>query len=318
MRFLLTLGRRSLQEFFADNCSQTAAAISYYVLFSLFPLLIFLVGVLGLFLRDSQLQRDIINEVLDFVPLSEDEGRDQVTEAVRGVAGAGSSALGLFGLLGMAWSASSMFGVIRRAINTAFDLDYRRPPAQQKLLDLAMVPALGLFFLASIAATGFLRLVRQRSEDIPTLGDAADAAGLLWDAGSFLLPLVLSFAAFMLLYCIVPAARVRPRDVWPGALAAAVLFDVAKIGFSIYLEHFSSYDLVYGSLGAVASFLVWLYLGASIMLFGAEVASEYPRVRRGDYDRGPPGPRRSPAETLRAWARGLFATGPADEDTPGR
>ena len=122
----------------------------------------------------------------------------------------------------------------------------------------------------------------------------------------------------MLLYCIVPAARVRPRDVWPGALAAAVLFDVAKIGFSIYLEHFSSYDLVYGSLGAVASFLVWLYLGASIMLFGAEVASEYPRVRRGDYDRGPPGPRRSPAETLRAWARGLFATGPADEDTPGR
>ena len=318
MRFILTLARRSIEKFFDDNCTQMAAAISYYVLFSLFPLLIFLVGVLGLFLQDSQLQKDIVNNVLDFVPLSEDEGRDQVTEAVKGVAGVSSGALGLFGLLGMAWSASSMFGIIRRSLNKAYDLDYPRPLVQQKLLDLAMVPALGLFFLASIAATGFLRVVRQRSEDIPRLGDAADRAGLLWDAASFLVPLILSFAAFALLYWLVPAAKIRPRDVWPGALVAAVLFEIAKIAFSIYLEHFASYDLVYGSLGAVASFLVWIYLGANILLFGAEVASEYPRVRRGDYDQPPPGPGRPLAETIRAKVRGLFVLDREDEETPGR
>ena len=305
---MLTLGRRSLEEFFADNCTQMAAAISYYVLFSLFPLLIFLAGILGLFLQDSQLQRDIIDEVLDFVPLSEDKGRDQVTEAVEGVAGVGSGALGLFGLLGMAWSASSMFGVIRRSINAAFDLDYRRPLVQGKLLDLAMVPALGLFFLASIAATGFLRVVRQRSEDIPNLGDVADSAGPLWDVASFLLPLVISFTAFGLLYWIVPATNVPARNVWPGAVVAAVLFEVAKILFSIYLEHFSSYDLVYGSLGAVAAFLVWIYLSANIMLLGAEVAAEYPRVRRGDYDQTPPGPRRPLTESIRARVRSLFVS----------
>ena len=317
VRFVLTLGRRSLEEFFDDNCTQLAAAISYYVLLSLFPLLIFLVGILGFFLQNSQLQRDIINNVLDFIPLSEDKGRDQVTEAVKGVAGVGSGALGLFGLLGMAWSASSMFGIIRSSLNKAYDLDYRRPLVQQKLLDLAMVPALGLFFLASIAATGFLRVVRQRSGDIPHLGEFADKAGLLWDAASFLLPLALSFAAFMLLYWLVPAARIRPRDVWPGAFVAAVLFEIAKIGFSIYLEHFSSYDLVYGSLGAVATFLVWIYIGANIMLLGAEVAAEYPRVLRGDYPQPPPGPRRPLMETIRAKVRGLFVLDRDDEETPG-
>ena len=318
MRFILTLGRRSIEEFFDDNCTQMAAAISYYVLLSLFPLLIFLVGILGLFLQDSHLQRDVINNVLDFVPLSEDEGREQVTEAVKGVAGVSSGALGLFGLLGMAWSASSMFGIIRRSLNKTYDLDHHRPFVQQKLVDLAMVPAMGLFFFASIAATGFLRVVRQRSEDLPRLGDAADKAGLLWDAASFLLPLVVSFAAFMLLYWLVPAARIRPREVWPGALVAAFLFDTAKIGFSIYLEHFSSYDLVYGSLGAAATFLVWIYIAANIMLLGAEVAAEYPRVLRGDYDRSPPGPGRPLTETIRAKVRGLFVLDADDEKTPGR
>ncbi len=317
MRFLLTLSRRSVEEFFADSCTQMAAAISYYVLFSLFPLLIFLVGVLGLFLQDSQLQRDIIDAVLDFIPLSEDEGRGEVTEAVEGVAGVGSGALGLFGLVGMAWSGSNMFGIIRRSINTAYDLEYQRPLVQQKLLDLAMVAGMGAFFLVSIGATGFLRVVRQRSEDIPYLGDAAEQAGFAWDVTSFLIPLALSFLAFTFLYWVVPATKVRVRDVWLGALVAAFLFEVTKVGFSIYLENFSNYDLVYGSLGAVAAFLFWVYLAANILLLGAEVASEYPRVLRGDYAEARPAPARPLRETVRARLRGLFVHERKDEEPRG-
>jgi membrane protein len=314
VRFLLTLGRRSVEEFFDDNCSQMAAAISYYVLFSVFPLLIFLVGVLGLLLQDSQLQRDIIDAVLDFIPLSEDEGRDDVTEAVEGVAGVGSGALGLFGLIGMAWSASNMFGIIRRSINTAYDLDFHRPLVQQKLLDLGMVAGMGAFFLASIAATGFLRVVRQRSEDIPYLGDAAERAGFAWDAASFLVPLALSFIAFTVMYWVVPATKVRPRDVWLGALVAALMFETANFGFSIYLENFSNYGVVYGSLGAVVAFLFWVYLSANILLFGAEVAAEYPRVLRGDYEDVERPPSKPLWETVRAKARGLFVDERKDEE----
>jgi membrane protein len=317
VRFLLTLSRRSVEEFFADNCTQMAAAISYYVLFSLFPLLIFVVGVLGLFLQNSQLQKDIINAVLDFVPLSEDKGRDQVTEAVKGVAGVGSGALGLFGLIGMAWSGSNMFGIIRRSINTAYDLEYQRPLVQQKLLDLVMVAGMGAFFLVSVGATAFLRVVRQRSEDIPYLGDAAERAGFVWDITSFLIPLALSFLAFTFLYWIVPATKVRVRDVWLGALVAAFLFEATKVSFSIYLENFSNYDLVYGSLGAVAAFLFWVYLSANILLLGAEVASEYPRVLRGDYAEAKPAPARPLRETVRERVRGLFVHDRKDEETRG-
>jgi membrane protein len=314
VRFLLTLSRRSLEEFFADNCSQMAAAISYYVLFSLFPLLIFLVGVLGLFLQSSALQEDVIDAVLDNIPLSEEEGRSDVTEAVRGVAGVGSGALGVFGLIGMAWAGSNMFGIIRRSINTAYDLEYQRPLVQQKLLDLTMVAGMGVFFLASIAATGFLRLVRQRSEDIPYFGDVAEQAGFAWDAISFLIPLALSFLAFTFLYWVVPATKVRLRDVWLGALVAAVLFEVCKVGFAFYLQNFGNYDVVFGSLGAVAAFLFWIYLSANILLLGAEVASEYPRVLRGDYAEARPAPARPLRETVRARVRGLFIHERKDEE----
>jgi membrane protein len=286
----LLLSRRSVEEFFDDNCTQMAAAISYYVLFSLFPLLIFLVGVLGLFLQNSALQQDIIDGVLDLLPLSEDEGRGDVTEAVEGVAGVGSGVLGAFGLIGMAWSGSNMFGIIRRSINTAYDLEQQRPFVQQKLLDLTMVMGMGFFFLTSVVATTFLRSVRRFSGDIAVLGDIAESAGLAWDAASYLIPLGLSFVAFTVMYWVVPATKVRLRDAWLGALVAAVLFEIGKSGFAFYLENFGSYDVVYGSLGAVATFLFWIYISSIILLFGAEVASEFPRVLRGDYpeDEGKP------------------------------
>jgi membrane protein len=313
VRLLLTLSRRSVEEFFDDDCTQMAAAISYYVLFSLFPLLIFLVGVLGVLLQNSALQEDIIDAVLENIPLSEEEGRNDVTEAVRGVAGVGSGALGILGLIGMAWAGSNMFGIIRRSLNRAYDLDYQRPLVQQKLLDLTMVAGLGFFFMVSIGATVFLRVVRQRSQDIPYLGDAAEQAGLVWDITSILMPFGLSFLGFLVLYWVVPAANTRPRDVWPGALVAAVLFEIGKLGFTFYLQNFGNYDVVFGSLGAVAAFLFWVYVSANIMLLGAEVASEYPRVLRGDYAQARPPPARPLRETLRARLRGLFLQDRGDE-----
>ena len=306
LRFLAKLTRRSVQGFLAHNCSQMAAAISYYVLFSLFPLLIFLVGILGLFLRNQGLQQDIVNRVLDFIPLSEGEGRNTVTDAVKAVAGPGSGALGVLGLIGMVWSASSMFGAIHRSIDTIYGLEYRRPFVQQKLLDMAMAVGVGAFFLLSVGATAFLRTVREFSSDIAYFGDAAQQAGFIWDAASFLIPLVISFVAFLVLYWIVPDTATRLREVWPGALVAAILFEIAKVGLSIYLVNFSNYDIVFGSLGAVAAFLFGVYLSANVMLFGAEVACQYGRFLGGECAQEEKPPRRDLRETIRRTIRSLF------------
>ena len=115
LRRPLILAVRAVQAFGEDRCSHMAAAISYYALLSLFPLLILLVSLLGIFLRSSSLQKDLVNQVLDVLPLSQDKGADEVWQAVRAVASV-SVPLSLVGLLGSAWSASAMFGAIRSCL----------------------------------------------------------------------------------------------------------------------------------------------------------------------------------------------------------
>jgi membrane protein len=307
-RQILVLFYQSARGFGEDNCSQMAASISYYVLFSLFPLLIFSVGIASLFLKDdSGLQQDLIDFVLENIPLSQGEGRDEVTQSVRDIAGSSASAVGIIGLIGMAWAGSSMFSTISRSINIAFGLDVRRPVVRRKLLDLALVLGLTAFFFVSIAATTALRFVLAASNDVPVLGDT-EALGAGWTIASFFVPLLFSFVGFLVLYTVLPVADVHPRDTWFGALVGALLFEIAKLGFSFYVSNFSNFDVVFGSLGAVAAFLFWVYVSANTLLFGAEVAAEYPKVRGGYYDRpsdAPPKPKRTLREKVLAFLRRL-------------
>ncbi|MCH8815207.1 MAG: YihY/virulence factor BrkB family protein [Chloroflexi bacterium] len=306
--FLKTLTVESVREFGDDNCTQLAAAISYYVLFAIFPLAIFVTGAMGLLLQDTQLEEDIIEAIIDLMQVSEDGDRqNDIADAVRDISGSASGLLGIVGLIGAAWAGSNMFGVIRRSINIAYDLEYHRPVVQQKLLDLALVVSMGPFFLLSIASTALLRTSREFSENLGPLGDLAEQMGFLWDAGSLIIPFTLSFSAFFVLYWIVPNTRVKRRDVWLGALIAALLFELTKFGFSIYLETLGQSNAVFGALGGVAIFLFWVFISSNILLFGAEVAAEYPRVRRGDYDSGEnEGPSEPLLDRVRRSVRRLF------------
>jgi len=258
-----------------------AAAISYYALLSLFPLLILVVSVAGIFLRSNSLQQDLVDQILDVLPLTQSEGADDVTQAVRAIAGV-SIPLTIVGLVGLSWSASAMFGAIRSSLNTAWGNSGRRSFLRQKLLDFAMMAGFGAFFLLSIGSTAVLRVTQEASSDL--LGPLSGSSFFFWRAVSFLAPALLSLGAFAALYRFVPGAPAKMSGVWVGAAAATVLFELAKNGFSFYLANFGRYDLVYGSLGAVVTFLVGLYLSAAVLLLGAEVASEYPKVISGDYD----------------------------------
>jgi membrane protein len=287
---------RAVRAFFADNCSQRAAALSYYVLFSLFPLLILSVGILGLVIKDSKLQADIVDEVMQNIPLSQDKGRSDVTDALTAVTRDRSGAIGIFGLLGLAWSGSAVFGVLRSSLNAVFRVQAPRPPVIQRLVDLGIALSFAPLFVASIAATSVLRVARHTSEGLPLVGDLQHALGAGWWAASLFLPTLVSCAAFFLVYWLVPARRLQWRHLVPGAVLASVLFEAVKISFSVYLENFGNYDLVFGSLGAVVAFLFWVYLSANILLLGAEVAAETPYVVAGAYDKR--GPSTGPSRTL--------------------
>ena len=157
---------RAGTQFFANHAQKSAAAISYYVLFSMIPLLIFIVGTAGLVLGDdSQARQDIINEVTDSLPVSDPEGTQEVEDAVNGIHGTAGGVAGLVALVAAVWGASSMLGAVRYALNIAFDdVEWKRPFVPQKLMDLSLVLGIAVAFIASIGVSTALRLLANTSK----------------------------------------------------------------------------------------------------------------------------------------------------------
>ena len=283
-RDVRVLVRETVREFGADQCPQLAAGISYYVLFSIFPLALLFLAISGLVLANEGLREDLINNLFDALPLSEGEGREDLEGAIGGLT-TGISVAGLFSVVGLMWSASGMMGALRRALNQAWDTDYRRPFLHGKLLDFVMVMSLGVLVSLSVGTTIFLQVARRVSDDLSdALGPLGSGATLSLEVVAVTVPLLISFVTFMVVFKFVPSVKTRYRSIWPGALLAAVLFEGVKNGFAVYLRNFGNYDAVYGSLGTVVVFLFFVYISANIMLLGAEMAAEWPRVTHGYYD----------------------------------
>lgn len=274
--FLARLAERSLTSFFADECPHFAAAISFRVLFSLFPLVIVLTAVFGLVLRAAGIRASVVSAIVDAAPLSA-SGRASLRSLLES-ATSSLSTLGLVGIVGLLWAASGMMAAIRTSLNLAWGVRRQRPFLQGKLIDLALVLLAGVAVLVSLGATVAVRaLDRYASDSLARVG--LGGSGLTWLL-AIATPLALSFAPTLLLYATVPARRPRVRDVWPAALFVAAVFTLVENLFALYVEHFTSYDRVYGSLGAIVAFLFFVYVAASVFLLGAEIASAWPRVRR--------------------------------------
>lgn len=303
IRTLWLLAQRTAQSYSSHGCSQLAAAISYYVLFSVVPLLIFLTSVFGFVATNHSVRQRVIDRVVTSTPLEPEQGESLVSDTVRGVSRA-SFALSAVGIVAMAWSASAMVGAARRALNTVWSVPGQRPVVQAKLVDLAAVAGIGLLLAASIAATTGLHVLRQVSSR--ELGILSDGQSFLWLLLFSLLPPLVTMVVFVLLYRYIPNADIRVGDVWPGALLATVLFEVLKNGFTVYVTHFNNYNVVYGSLGAVMIFLMWTYLASSFMLLGAEFAVQTTRLRRGELAGEVGRPGTPPGVAVRRFVRGLF------------
>jgi membrane protein len=299
-RLLRALERAAGAYYGADGCPQHAAAIAYHVLFSVFPFLLLLVSILGLVLQDDSVRDEVIGWIAEAIPLSEQANFD-LERAVAGLA-TPLSAAGLVAFLLLLWSASGLSAAVQAALNRIWRIERGRPPARAKLFDFAIVGAAGIVVLVSFALTIVVRVVENATEtaaeDLGALDDVLTAAGA---ASEILIPFALTFATFVLVYRYVPARAPRVRDVWVGALLAAIAFEAVKTGFAFYLANFSRYNVIYGSLGAAVAFLFFVYLGASLFLFGAEVAAAWPETAKPDEGPGTP-----LGQRIRGAVRGLF------------
>lgn len=265
---------RTAQEMGDDDATHMAAGVAYYAIWSLFPLTVGLLFVLSLVLASQSVEEEIVKFFETYLPGS-DELLTQNIQAIQNVRGF----LGFFGLIGLFWTASAMFGAISRAVNRAWDVHRNRPFYVDKVRNLLMSLAVGVLFLTSMGFTTGLQILGD--VDIPGVGRLAflehDGANLLARP----LPFIFTLTIFLVLYKYVPYTVTHWRYVWPGALVAGIAFEVGKSMFVYYLDNFADYAKIYGSLGSVVAFLGWTYISALILIAGAELSSEYGRMRQG-------------------------------------
>lgn len=260
---------RAGNDFLDHDGTIYAAAITFYTLLSIVPFVIFAVAILGLLIRDPGLQQTVTTRIIDLLPA--DANLDEsVARAVASVANTESSLVGMTAIVAAGWTASGMFGALRRALNRAFDVPVRRSMFRSRLVDLAAMIVLVLLLLISTLATITLSFVRARSIERFDFVWSNSA----WTIAFFLLPGVLSFVIFLLAYRWVPSHTLSIRDLWIGALLASIGFEALKIGFSWYIAKFANYDAVYGALGGLISFMGFIYAAAALIIFSAEVSRE--------------------------------------------
>lgn len=248
---VLSLFVDTVRSYSRHRGSQSAAAIAYYALVSIFPLILFLVLAAGMLLRSPEVQQRIFDLLSQQVPVSLDIVRQVVNESLRY-----RSSLSIVAAITLLWTSSGVFANLELGIQRAWELASRRPFWQGRLIGILMVVLLtvGLVQRTILGLIPFDFLQRV----IVTLT-----------------PMVLLFPVFYLLYQFVPYTQVRPRYALGGAAFATVGWFLAKEGFSLYLaSNPARYVALYGSLGTLIAFLLWVYISAQVLLLGAEVAAE--------------------------------------------
>jgi membrane protein len=268
----------AVERFFADECPQQAAGIAYRVLFSIAPLAIVLVSIFGLVLQDDSVRQDVVNTIVDALPVSA-AGRQDVERAVTDVA-TPASAAGLVSLLVFTWAASGMMTAIRQGLERALDVTETRPPARGKLVDLLLILGTAVLVLVTAGITVLGNLVQRTSGklgDVIGVG-AGTLAGSLVHAASFLLSIIV----VLLLYRYVPSRGLRFRDGLVGAIVTALLLRLIALASGLIYERTTGLSVVYGSLTSALVFLYSMYLYASALLLGAEFAASWLRPQRAD------------------------------------
>jgi membrane protein len=284
----------AIEDLFRDRGPQYAAAIAFHVLFSLFPLTILLVSIFGLVLQDDELRSTVIDELLDVLPVSS-SGEENVRSSIEQIASP-LSALGFLFLVALLWGASGMMAAIRVGLESALKADRRRPAAHAKLVDFVLVGLTGVLVLGVIAlsafATLFSRVVDSVSERLGIEVITSPTGALIRDAVQLLLIGVMT----LLLYRVAPGRKLRPSAALAGAILTAIgIWGAARL-LAVVLD-LTRYNVIYGSITGVMTFLIFVYVVALILLLGAEFAYQWSQ---------PPGPPGPPIRTrLKGFLRGL-------------
>jgi membrane protein len=263
---ILAALRTAAAQFYADGCPTLAAAISFYALLSLIPVLFLVIAVAGYVIGSSQdTYQAVLQWVREFIPHLSDDFTRNLEWVVQN-----RGRLSWLGLGSLIVAASLVFQATEFALDRVFAVDRRRGFWRSRFLSLCIVVGMGLVMLFSFYV-GVLVHALRADPDLAPLGHdlllpLARGLGI-----QYLTSVALVVAAFSLSLRVFPHARVGWREAITGGCIGAALWEIGRRIFLWYLANLAQFYVVYGSLGALVAVMVWIYMSATIFLFAAEI-----------------------------------------------
>jgi membrane protein len=268
--------RKTLREFSKDQCTDLAAALTYYAVLSLFPALIALLSLIGLFGQGPQ----TVQSLLDILKqLGASTLTNTLQPSLNSLARSHSAA-GFALVLGLAtalWSASGYVGAFGRAMNRIYEVGEGRPVWKLRPLQLG-VTALTLLLTACIAIA--LVVTGPAAQAVGNVIGLGSTAVLIWQIVKWPVMLAVVILIVAVLYYATPNVK-QPKFRWisVGAVFAIVVWIIASVLFAFYVSNFGSYNKTYGTLATAVILLLWLWITNNALLFGAELDAELERGR---------------------------------------
>lgn len=245
-----------------DDASGLSAQLSYYFMLSLFPMLLFLLSIVPVVGVKQSTIRDMIKEHVppDYAP--------QVSSIIGDIMDNASGGLLSIGLIVALWSASNGMTALMNSFNVAYDVEDSRNFIISKLLSV-------LFTLALIVVLPLALILPTFGEQISSLLfgpiGLGDQVKWVFNIIRVILPLIVVFVAFMVLYTLAPNVKIKMMSVIPGSIFATVVFLVGSYLFGIYISNFANYSKTYGSIAGIIILMLWLYITGFIIIIGAEI-----------------------------------------------
>jgi membrane protein len=275
--------KRTLTEFQEDNLTDWAAALTYYGLLSLFPALIAMVSLIGIF-GDPQTTTSKLTEII--TEIGPESGAETFEGPIKSIT-ENQSAAGFAFVLGLAaalWSASGYVGAFTRASNIIYETPEGRP--FWKLRPLQIVVTLAMIIMMALLAVGLVLtgpVVEAVANPIGLSSTAVD----VWNIAKWPVMAAIFILMVDVLYYTTPNVKIRGfKWVTPGALVAIVVWAIASALFALYVSNFSSYDKTYGTLAGLVVLLLWFWITNLAILFGHQMNAE--RERSAEIEEGRP------------------------------
>jgi membrane protein len=269
---VLALLREVYEEWQKDNALSLGAALAYYTIFSMAPLLVLVIAIAGLVFGHAAAEGQIVGQIGDLVgaaPAKTIEG--MIARASGAKAGIVATAVSLGT---MALGASGVFGQLQQSLNLIWEASASRSGLRGHLRRRAaafgMILGIGFLLLVSlVASAGLAALHDLLARDLPLLGRILPIVNFLFSFGVIT-------GLFAMIFKILPDVRLHWRDVWLGAAVTALLFTVGKALIGLYLGR-AGVTSVYGAAGSFVLVLLWVYYSAQILFLGAEFTEVYSR-----------------------------------------